>query len=114
MTSPAVIFKLLRFSTLALGLPLAVGACSFGDPYYDIGTWHPRGVTDGNLAAMIYNPHDLVEGRGTTMTDGTLAAAAVDRLYQGSVKAPATLNSSTAFTSSGNPSTPGGSSGQTP
>jgi hypothetical protein len=74
--------RLSRFSLPLLALPLLAAGCSLTDPTQAVGYWHPRGVNDGNLAVMVADPHDLVEGRGVRFSDGTLAAAAVDRLYR--------------------------------
>jgi hypothetical protein len=75
-----------QFSLSLLALPLLATGCSLTDPAEAEGYWHPRGVNDGNLAAMIADPHDLVEGRSVRFSDGTLAAAAVDRLYRDKVR----------------------------
>jgi type IV pilus biogenesis protein CpaD/CtpE len=74
-------------SMLLAGLTLSLGACAWTDPLQREGLWHPTGVNNANLAVMVVNPHDLVAGRGTTTSDATLAAAAVDRLYRDKVKA---------------------------
>jgi type IV pilus biogenesis protein CpaD/CtpE len=76
----------LRFTVCLVALASMVSGCSLTDPAVREGFWHPRGVNDGNLAVMVANPHDLVEGQSTNYSDGTLAAAAVDRLYRNQVK----------------------------
>jgi type IV pilus biogenesis protein CpaD/CtpE len=89
-----------RFPVLLTSAILALGGCAATEPWEAQGGWHPRGVNDGNLAAMIADPNDLVRGRGTSMSDGTLAAAAVDRLYTGKAKVPPTSSISTVGTTS--------------
>ena len=69
---------------LALALELALlgllGAC--GDPYQRPGTWQAEGLNDANLKAQATNKTDLYMGHGDAGSDGTLDAAAVDRLHQ--------------------------------
>jgi hypothetical protein len=76
-----------RLSALLAGVSLSAAACSLTDPTVREGYWHPRGVNEGNLAAMVVDPHDLVQGRSSNFSDGTLAANAVDRLYRDKVRA---------------------------
>lgn len=61
-------------------LPLLLAAC--GDPYDFPGSWHPVGLNDANLAVMAKNKQDLVEGHERPGSDGTLDAAAVQRLHE--------------------------------
>jgi type IV pilus biogenesis protein CpaD/CtpE len=79
-------FRSLPSAAFLLASICLVAGCSLTDPTIREGFWHPRGVNEGNLAVMVANPHDLVEGRSTDYSDGTLAAAAVDRLYRNQVK----------------------------
>ena len=53
------------------------------DPYDQAGMWQPEGVVQGNLAAMVVNPHDLILGRGTAAPSVKQASSAVDRLWKG-------------------------------
>jgi hypothetical protein len=53
------------------------------DPYQHPGTYHPLGDNDANLRAMVANPHDLVEGTGSTTAAGSEAAPPVARLLAG-------------------------------
>ncbi len=71
------------------GFVLLVAGCSI-DPYERTGLWRPRGSNDGNLAAQVADPNDLVRGKETASSDGVLAAAAIDRLHRGKVKELAT------------------------
>jgi type IV pilus biogenesis protein CpaD/CtpE len=48
--------------------------------------WLPVGVNSRNLAAMVVNPDDLVQGRGNTGADSPLAINAVTRLMDGKLK----------------------------
>jgi type IV pilus biogenesis protein CpaD/CtpE len=70
----------------AAGLALLLSGCNLTESYERAGAWHPTGVNTVNLAAMTENPLDLVHGNGTAASDGTAAAAAVDRLRHDHVK----------------------------
>lgn len=61
--------------------------CAGPDPYDFPHTWRPTGANDANLAVMAVRPADLARGRGTGPADAQVAAAAVDRLRTGRVKA---------------------------
>ena len=39
-----------------------LAGCNQIDPYRRPGTWRPDGVNDGNIAAMVQDPRDLVHG----------------------------------------------------
>jgi hypothetical protein len=71
-------------SLLPVLLLFALGGCT--DPFLRAGTWHPEGVNDANLRAMILDPRDLDRGASEPGTNGQLAAAAVTRLRRGNVK----------------------------
>ena len=101
--------RMLRFCPLLIGLSAFTSGCALTEPWERDGMWNARGVNNGNLAAQIVDPHDLVAGKSDTYTDGALAAAAVDRLYTGKVKALPTATLATVQT--GNPASPGGGSG---
>jgi hypothetical protein len=72
--------------SLAAGLVALLSGCNALEPYDRADTWHPTGANEANLAAMAVNPADLAHGRGTTASDGTTAAAAIDRLRHDRVK----------------------------
>lgn len=76
---------LLRIGLVALaaGTP---GGCAIFDPFERPGMWRPNGANDVNLELQVVRPSDLVQGRGTTDSDGLTAAAAVDRLRHDRVK----------------------------
>ena len=61
--------------------------CAGPEPYDFPHTWRPTGANDANLAAMAVRPADLARGRGTGPADAQVAAAALDRLRTGRVKA---------------------------
>jgi hypothetical protein len=69
-------------------LLLLPAACSNPqvDPFTRSGMWLPQGTNARNLAAMVANPDDLMEGRGSTGADSQLAINAVIRLMDGKVK----------------------------
>jgi hypothetical protein len=66
---------------------LATGCTLTGNPLDRAGTWHPLGANAANLAAMVANPHDLVEGEAASGTPGPVAVTPVDRLRADKVKA---------------------------
>jgi len=68
-----------------LGL-LALAACDATDPQFRDGLWHPIHVNRANLTLTAAYPADLVRGSGVVGSDGTLAAAAIDRLRTNKVK----------------------------
>ena len=69
-----------------LASALALTACQSTDPYVRPGQWRPLGANSDNLAAMVANPRDLLAGHGQTISDGQLAADAVTRLRDGTVR----------------------------
>lgn len=78
--------RILRLS-LALPILLAASGCTMvQDPMMREGTWHPTGANGANLAAMVANPHDLVEGQSASGTPGPEAVLPVARLKADKVK----------------------------
>jgi uncharacterized alpha-E superfamily protein len=75
----------LRWATAGCLVTLLAG-CEALEPYQRPYSWHPTGANVANLAAMVADPHDLLHGRGAAVTDGTTAAAAIDRLHHDHVK----------------------------
>lgn len=67
-----------------LGLLLLAGC---HDPYDWPGTWNASQVNAANIAAQVADPQDLARGHGHADADGQEAAAAVDRLRRGTVRA---------------------------
>lgn len=67
---------------IALLLPtlLLLSGCNQIDPYTRDGTWRPTGANEANLRAMVAVPADLVTATPASPADGTLAAAALNRL----------------------------------
>lgn len=57
------------------------------DPYDWPGTWNASQVNAANIAAQVAVPQDLARGHGHPAADGQEAAAAVDRLRRGTVRA---------------------------
>jgi hypothetical protein len=64
-----------------LGFALVAG-CAQIDPYQRPGMWRPDGVNEGNIAAMVQDPRDLVRGHPAQGPEWTTGTAAVDRLWQ--------------------------------
>lgn len=78
--------RIVGFS-LFLPLILAASGCTMtGNPMMRTGTWHPTGANAANLAAMVANPHDLIEGESASGTVGPEAALPVARLRKDNVK----------------------------
>jgi hypothetical protein len=73
-------------ATGAAAAILAVGGCDATDPLLRAGLWHPNHSSRVNLTVTAAYPADLVRGSGSATTDGTVAAAAVDRLHTDKVK----------------------------
>lgn len=76
--------KLAVFAVLTAAT--ALGGCETYDPQVRQGLWHPVHSSHANTVLMAAYPADLVRGHGTNMTDGNLAAVAVERLEAGKVK----------------------------
>jgi hypothetical protein len=66
-------------------MPLALAACdqNGGDPFSRPGMWRATNDNDANLQAMVADPKDLVEGRGTNNALGTEAALPARRVLTG-------------------------------
>jgi type IV pilus biogenesis protein CpaD/CtpE len=72
---------------IAVCMTLGLCACgSHTDQAARGNVWHPSGANEINLAAMVANPSDLLQGVGMPNADGQEAAAAVLRLRAGHVK----------------------------
>ena len=65
---------------------LALAGCASTDPLTRDGLWQPSGANEANLAAMVADPMDLVQGKSAEGSDGQRAAAAVARLRLDRVK----------------------------
>ncbi len=65
-----------------------VNGCALTEPDQRPGEWHPLGLNPVNIAAMVVDPHDLVQGNasGEGKSDGHMAAAAIDRMHKGKLK----------------------------
>jgi hypothetical protein len=74
----AVVFTL----TMLLGLT----GCQQIDPLLRDGVWRPNGSNETALRAMAAVPADLVHGAPAGPANGTVAAAAVERLQTDRVK----------------------------
>src|SRR4051794_38269756 len=74
-----------------------VSGCTYDpfDPYQRPGTWNPDGSNNANLRAMVVNPHDLVQGTGTSVSTGAVAAPPVERVLTGNRYPLPDLNAST-------------------
>lgn len=71
---------------LCLAAFIGVAGCERNEPYARQGLWRPLRANDANLRAMIADPADLAQGRGTLLSSGDVAAAAVARLRADAVK----------------------------
>jgi uncharacterized membrane protein YgcG len=72
------IFMVVRVASF--GGVLGLAGCQDLDPYTRSGTWQPTGANQGNLAAMVANPYDLIHGRGSPTTDGKEPTLAINRI----------------------------------
>jgi len=70
----------------AITAVLLVSGCAITDPFQRPGVWRPMGANEANFELQVARAADLVQGRGTTDSDGDAAAAAVDRLRQDKAK----------------------------
>jgi len=84
----------MRVSTIVrialVGGTLGLTACQEMDPYTRTGTWQPTGANQGNLAAMVANPYDLIHGRGlpaADIADTKGSTLAINRLWTDQPKA---------------------------
>jgi uncharacterized membrane protein YgcG len=64
-----------------IGSVLCLAACQDMDPYTRSDTWQPTGANQGNLAAMVANPYDLIRGRGVPSIDTKASTLAIGRLW---------------------------------
>jgi type IV pilus biogenesis protein CpaD/CtpE len=71
---------MMRPTALLLPLLLALPGCTQTDPYQREGNWRPNGANAANLRAMVAVPADLTTAMPAGPADGTLAAAALNRL----------------------------------
>ena len=90
---------------------MTLGGCAVMDPYSRPGLWRPMGSNDLNRETQVARPTDLVQGRGTTDSDGQTAAAAVDRALHDRVKTLQDIDISGVGASGGGGSGGSGSSG---
>ncbi|NPD69967.1 hypothetical protein HN018_04445 [Lichenicola cladoniae] len=75
------------FPRVALATPiLLLMGCSVFDPTVREGTLKVDNTPTINAASMIANPYDMQRGHGSTIADGQMAAAAVDRARSDSLK----------------------------
>jgi len=77
-------------------LPLLalLGGCNGAslDPYQRTDVWIPEGANDGNLAAMVVNPNDLIRGQSDSGPRSKMGTTAVERLWRGEVGGAAAGN----------------------
>jgi uncharacterized membrane protein YgcG len=95
-----------------------LAACADLDPYRRTDVWRPTGAMQSNLAAMLANPHDLIQGRGDTDMDTHNSATAILRVWgdtprslSPSQTAPAISMTSGAGSGGGQAPSSGGDSG---
>jgi type IV pilus biogenesis protein CpaD/CtpE len=60
---------------------LLLAGCTTIDPYQRKDIWSPKGVNAGNIAVMVANPHDLIQGRGQSGEEARQGAGAIDRVW---------------------------------
>ena len=71
----------LLFRTLSLASICLLSACADREPYLRTDVWSPTGAVQSNLAAMVANPRDLIQGRGDTTQDTRNSANAILRAW---------------------------------
>lgn len=97
-----------------IGGTLALAGCQELDPYTREGTWQPTGANQGNLAAMVANPQDLIHGRGQRAEDTKEPTLAINRIWTDTPKTlldPGGGSSSSGSSGSGSGSGSGSSGG---
>ena len=77
--------RTLRLANAAF-LVTFLSGCNALEPYQRPYSWHATGANEANLAAMVVDPADLVHGHAIGPSDGSAAAASVDRLRHDHVK----------------------------
>lgn len=97
-------------TSLALLVLLPLAACAGRDPYERDDVWKPTGSNMGNIAAMVANPHDLIEGRHANRGDTKASTVAIQHVWEGQVQ-PLGGSSSSGSSSSGQSGGSGGSGG---
>jgi hypothetical protein len=75
-----------RFLTGFVLTAALAGCAGHDDPFQRPGTWHLTYDNDANLAAMVTDKRQLVEGVGDPASPGVLSAQAVHRLLTDHVK----------------------------
>jgi hypothetical protein len=74
---------------MRVGLVMSVmtlTACQEMDPYARTDMWQPTGANAGNIAAMVANPHDLINGRGVTTVDSKASNIAIGHVWSDTPK----------------------------
>lgn len=74
--TPWAVHRLLLLLSLA-----TLAGCGSRDPYNRTDVWRPTGSNAGNIAAMVANPRDLIQGHGAAREDTKAAALAVDHIW---------------------------------
>jgi hypothetical protein len=80
---------LIRTASLLLCLAMALPGCAAWNHYRplpaggDAALWRPEGIVNIDFDAQTANPTDLIAGHGTGISDGRLAADAIDRMRRG-------------------------------
>jgi hypothetical protein len=75
-----------RAVVFTLSMLLGLTGCQQTDPLLRDGVWRPNGSNDTALRAMAAVPADLARGARAGPANGTVAAAAVERLQTDRVK----------------------------
>lgn len=68
-------------SWLLLAAVALLAGCGSRDPYRRTDVWRPTGANAANLAAMVANPHDLIDGRGSDRQLTKAQELAVQRIW---------------------------------
>jgi hypothetical protein len=87
---------------------MLASGCSVFDPTLRDGTLTVDNAPTVNAASMMSHPYDMHRGQGSTIADGQLAAAAVDRARSDTLKPLMSSEDGTVSSSSGSGSGSGG------
>jgi uncharacterized membrane protein YgcG len=103
------VFTIIRLASVT-GM-FALGACQQIDPYTRSDTWQPTGSVQGNLAAMVANPNDLIRGRGVPTEDTKEPTLAINHVWTDQPKTLLDPGGATGTGSSGSGGSGSGSGG---
>lgn len=95
--------KTVRTLCAAGGAMLVLAGCMDRDPYRRTDVWRPTGSNAANIAAMVANPRDMIQGQEPARkgADSNASVRAVERIAVDRPKALPTTGSTTGGTGGG-------------